>query len=70
MDVLDIKPLMYYWRHCTHDSELYERFDWRDTAPDMHWSFTDTLCAYTASPHATMADNRTYIPYDCILHTK
>ena len=53
-------------------------FNWRATAPDMHWTFSDTkLCVHTARPYiyitiwcTTMHDNKTHIPYDSILPTK
>ena len=43
-----------------------------------HALFSGTkLCAYTASPyiyiaiwHSSTHDNKTHVPYDCILHTK
>ena len=80
MDVPFIKRMLYYQRHSLCALELHERSYWRAMAPDTHQSFSDTtLCAYTASPHihmyiaiwcATTHDNRTHVPYDCILHTK
>ena len=58
--------------------ELHDRSEWRATAPDMHCGHSLRqhcvhmlqTCTYIAIWCATMHDNKTHIPYDCILHTK
>ena len=73
MAVLHIERLLYYLR-CSlymYGLKLHERYDWRATATDIHWSFSDTtVSVYTASryvqcynSYATMHDNNIHVPY-------
>ena len=49
-DVLHI--LNDYQRHCLCGLEFHEGSNWRPTAPDTYWSFSDTaLCPYIAIPY-------------------
>ena len=56
--------------------ELLERFYWRATASDTIQLFSGAmLCALQACTYITIwcpttHDNKTHIPYECMLHTK
>ena len=55
---------------CSHGLELYERSNWRATAPNTHWWFSDTtLCAFTASlyMHHYLVQNYAWQQNSCTL---
>ena len=55
MAVLHIEPLLYYRKNSLCGSELHKRSDWRITALDIHWLFSDTtLRVYCKAVHTLL----------------
>ena len=60
VDVQLIEWLRYYQRNYLRGLESHERFDWRATAPDTHWLFSNTtLCVYLVRNYAWQQNSHT-----------
>ena len=79
VDVEHIEQLLYYRMHSLCGLQLHERSYWRESYGSRHPSvnlWNNIVCVYLQACtfitiwYTTTPDNKTHLPYDCILHTK
>ena len=77
MDILYVEWLLHYQRYSVYVLELHERSDWRfkhkqaggtgcSLIQHFEWLLQDCTCM--AIRYTTTHDNKSYVPYDCILN--